>query len=619
MLAKVLRFARCLVWTVFFAGATLGSAWAKHVAPLATQQIVRALATVEGETQSYPVDLPFSWDKFRPGVSGRVTLDMEFDAPLASQYGHALVMYRVGNGYTVWINGVQQEHFGDMEQHFSTDAKLPRLIPITRPMGEHNQLRIVLRADVGRQASLSRVDLLPMEQARELFDSYWRVRVLLREGVAIFSALVGLIGLALWLTQGSLDAQGRYRRERIYLFGGVAELAWVLRVSDGLLEAPPIPLPIWSVLASVSLGVWASLTLLFCAEVIGWGQHRRMAPVRMALAAMLILGVVAATAAWNFQQPWALTVWYLLLGVGFLSFGVVYLRGAFKPTGNLQSRLLAVAIVMNVLMGLVDLYQQRIAPSAAAGAYLYAASVLFGLAAGATVLMRFREVSHQAQHLTRELTSLVEQKEVQLRQSFQRMSELAREQARTQERARVLRDLHDGVGAHLSVAMRQLESEHVTRDKVLATLRESMDHLKLSIDAIHLPAGDVGMVLANVRYRFEPRLRDAGITLHWHVEAIEPLGRLNDKGLRDVQYITYGVLSNVLQHAAATDLDVSACEENGVVRLSFTDNGRGFDTQAPLRPGLMSLIQRAQALGGELRIASVPGQTRVELALPRTT
>lgn len=576
-----------------------------------------AYATVAGETQGQELRLPFAWDKFRPGVSGRVVLEMGFDALPPSPNGYALVVYRMGNGYSVSVNGAQQDAFGDLERHFSTDSKLPRLIPITAPLASRNQLRVELRTDTGRQAALSGLAILPMEQARELFDSYWRNSVLVRQGVMVFSAIVALIGLGLWLTQASLDEAGTFRRERLYLYGGVAEMAWVFRLADGLVENPPLPLPVWSVLASLSLGVWGSLTLLFCMEVIGWGKSRWMAPVQTTLKIVLALGLAGAAAAWGFQQAWALTAWYLLLGLGFLVFGVLYLRGAASPAGNWQSRLMAVAIVINVLAGLADLYRQRIAPNAAAFGFLYMASVLFGFAAGVTVLMRFRQVSQQAQQLTRHLVSMVETKESQLRQSFLRMAELSREQAREQERARVLRDLHDGVGAHLSVAMRQLEAGQVSRERVLATLRESMDQLKLSIDAIHLPPGDVTMVLANVRYRFEQRLREAGIALHWNVQAIEPLARLGDKEMRDLQFIVYGVLSNVLQHAGATELDVSAVEEAGVVRVSLTDNGRGFDAQAPLRAGLTSLTERAIALGGGLQVESQKGRTCLVLRLPR--
>ena len=62
-----------------------------------------------------------------------------------------------------------------------------------------------------------------------------------------------------------------------------------------------------------------------------------------------------------------------------------------------------------------------------------------------------------------------------------------------------------------------------TVDELQHTLRDALDQLKLSIDAINLPAGDVAALLANLRYRLEPRLKAAGIerialvTHAWHM------------------------------------------------------------------------------------------------------
>jgi len=58
------------------------------------------------------------------------------------------------------------------------------------------------------------------------------------------------------------------------------------------------------------------------------------------------------------------------------------------------------------------------------------------------------------------------------------VEQLAREQERTAERTRILRDMHDGVGAHISTAIRQLESGRATAGEVLHTLRDSLDQLQ---------------------------------------------------------------------------------------------------------------------------------------------
>jgi signal transduction histidine kinase len=153
------------------------------------------------------------------------------------------------------------------------------------------------------------------------------------------------------------------------------------------------------------------------------------------------------------------------------------------------------------------------------------------------------------------------------------------------ERTRILRDLHDGVGSHISAAIRQLQSGRASNDEVLQTLRDSLDQIKLSIDAMHLPAGDVTGLLANLRYRLEPKLNAADIELLWDVDLIEPLERLDAVGMRHLQFMVLESLSNVLQHAHASKLRIEAKAQGRWVVVRIADNGVGYDTTRPLRKG----------------------------------
>jgi signal transduction histidine kinase len=177
--------------------------------------------------------------------------------------------------------------------------------------------------------------------------------------------------------------------------------------------------------------------------------------------------------------------------------------------------------------------------------------------------------------------------------------------------------MHDGVGSHISAAIRQLESGRASPQEVLHTLRDSLDQLKLSIDTMHLPAGDVTALLANLRYRLEPRFKALDIELQWAVDLLSPLPGLGDKPMRHLQYMVFEALSNVLQHAYATVLRIELCAQpQGAVHLRVTDNGRGFDPEHVKLAGLRSLRERAAIIGAQLLISSVPGNTTIEIVLP---
>src|SRR6266536_2720095 len=99
-------------------------------------------------------------------------------------------------------------------------------------------------------------------------------------------------------------------------------------------------------------------------------------------------------------------------------------------------------------------------------------------------------------------------------------------------------------------------------------------------------------------------------------------GRLPDRTLqREVLRVATEALSNALQHAAATRIDVTLDTGGDLLRLTVADDGVGFDLPATARAsrrlGLTSMRERAEALGGVLHIDTAPGAgTRVTLEVP---
>jgi len=82
-------------------------------------------------------------------------------------------------------------------------------------------------------------------------------------------------------------------------------------------------------------------------------------------------------------------------------------------------------------------------------------------------------------------------------------------------------------------------------------------------------------------------------------------------------------LANVRKHAEASSVRVSLRAEDGVIRATIADNGRGFDPETIGRSdfprfGLATMRERTEAVGGALEIDATPGQgTEVRVRVPR--
>lgn len=610
---RCLRFFLSCSWRLLWLALLLPTLAPAQVLVLRSAQ---AEITVDGATTQKFVTLPFLWEREIGLQSGRSVFDINFLLEPTPEHRYAMSLPRLANGYEISLNGVLLDRFGDTSQHYLSDAKLPRLLVIPPGvLGVKNNLHIVLRSDSGRQSALAAITVGPLEQVEAAHHSLWLWRVLGRQMVALFSAVIALIGLVLWISQTTDAPDGTLWRDRIYLYGWLAELFWTFRVADSVLESPAFTLIWWTVMSSLALGAWGCLTILFCMEAIGWGRAPAMRAVRVWLGLLMVCGLMAAPAGWVYGRPLVLTLWYGALGTTFLVFGLAMAGASLRRGAALNLRLLSFAVLFNVLIGMIDLYRLRISPSTEGSTSLYFSSVLFGLVAGFIVIMRFRTASQQARNSTRNLNEIVRQREAELHHSYQQLEQMAREQERATERTRILRDMHDGVGAHLSTAIRQLEFGQASRTEVLHTLHDSMDQLKLTIDAMNLPPGDLTALLANLRYRLEPRLKTAGIELLWGVQQVPLLPWLDAAAMRHVQFIVFEVISNALQHARATRLGIELCgTPEGGARLKMTDNGCGFDLHNVKLQGLSSLRSRAKALKVQLHLSSVPGQTVVQIS-----
>jgi signal transduction histidine kinase len=336
----------------------------------------------------------------------------------------------------------------------------------------------------------------------------------------------------------------------------------------------------------------------------------------------MVMAPASALWALGLGQPLVLTTWYVAYGCTLLVFIGSFLWNSFRQA-NAEQRILAAAAVVNIVVALRDIYVFRFDQTYGANTWLRYSSVLFGLALGHVTLMRFRATSAQLRGLLGTLATRVSEKELALGETYARLELLARQQERTAERGRILRNMHDGVGSHISSAMRQLQgssgTEPATRNEVLLTLRDALDQLKLSIDSIHLVPGDVTALLANLRYRLGPRFSAMDIELHWDVDLLPLCQNLDAGAMNELQFMLFEAFSNVLQHAQAHVLTVEghAITIDGVERVfvRVVDDGCGFDTAVGPRKGLATMRERAAAIGAQLRIRSAPGNSTVEIQL----
>jgi signal transduction histidine kinase len=576
----------------------------------------RATITVNGSTTVTQVVLPYHLDREQGTRPAQAIFEVPFRASTQGEELYGLYLARVGNSAEIWLNDSLLAQLGNIRESNAADySKAPQYLSIpAQLLQSENVIRIHVRADGGRRGGLSSLVVGPDHEVRPLFKQATRWRMDASLAVAVFSLLIGTLALVLWATQREARA-GPGMRDSIYLSAGVAEFCWALRVGDTGIAHPPLPWPAWGVVVTAAFAGWICCIALFCHHAAGWHRHPSMAWMRIAMLALFGSSIVASSLAYTLHQPLFLTAWLGFANLFFIVYAGIYLVAALRAPAAARL-LVGVAGALNVAVGVRDWVAIRISGDYSQSTWIRYSSVLFGLALGYIVIMRFRGANAQAQDLMVNLTARVSEKEQELSLGYARLAELGREHERAAERTRILRDMHDGVGSHLSSAIRQLESGRAEPEQVLQTLRDSLDQLKLSIDVIHLPPGDVTALLANLRYRLEPRFAALDLQLQWHVDEVAPVSGFDGSAMRHLQFMVFEALSNVLQHAQARVLRIEAAASGTGARLTIIDDGCGFDLGAPRRRGLQSMHERATAIGAKLSLDSRPGRTVIEIVLP---
>lgn len=218
---------------------------------------------------------------------------------------------------------------------------------------------------------------------------------------------------------------------------------------------------------------------------------------------------------------------------------------------------------------------------------------------------------------------------IQLRRSNERLLSV-REQlisAREEERRRLRRDLHDGLGPRLAGLTLRLESarDRMARDPeaeaLLADLaeraRDAVADVRRLVYGLRPPAlDDLGLVAA-LREAAAQSAGDRGPAVE--IEAPDALPALPAAVEVAAYRIVQEALTNAVRHAGASRCVARLALDGatGSLRIDVEDDGRGLRPGERTGVGLGSMRERAEELGGTFHIEPLPGGgTRVRAVLP---
>ena len=188
-------------------------------------------------------------------------------------------------------------------------------------------------------------------------------------------------------------------------------------------------------------------------------------------------------------------------------------------------------------------------------------------------------------------------------------------------RLRIATDLHDDVGANLSLiagVSEMLEQQDVAPQlrQQLALIanasRRSMDAMSDIVWMINPHKDQLRDLLQRLRHFAGETLTPRHIDVKFALPDAETDMPMGSESRREIFLICKEAIHNIARHAACTEVEITLTLDGSLLTLRLRDNGHGFDPAATHAnsnggQGVMSMRSRAKKLGGELLVTSQPG------------
>jgi signal transduction histidine kinase len=252
-------------------------------------------------------------------------------------------------------------------------------------------------------------------------------------------------------------------------------------------------------------------------------------------------------------------------------------------------------------------------------------ALLFMPAIGAWFWLRQRKLQKslaEKEMLNAKLEHRIETTKANLLVSESARRRLEVANAVTDERERMMREIHDGIGSSLVAALASAERQGKQGSTAVFALKGALSDLRIAVDSLEPVEGDVTTLLASLRYRLEPEMKKSGVSFDWRVEEVPTIPWLDAPNAIHLLRIFQETFGNILGHAQASVIRVDCKAElrqgRPGVSIEVSDNGMGFDASVPTQGhGRKNMKSRADALGARLHVESAPGKgSHTSLWLP---
>ncbi len=563
---------------------------------------IEAEPAPDAQWQTY--DLPLRWVAGTSDPLRGVAMRMQFAVDPVPTQAWAVLLSHLPDGGRISINGHMVGQIQMADAATEVRWRRPHLLAINPALLRVGDNQILIQSAYrGGLHLLAGVEVGPLAELGAAYDSQFFSSVILPWiGATLAASLALIFGLLLLR-----------RRDATIALVALAAVFWLARSAFYVIETLPAGARIWlDFFYYAANGGFAAVMTLVLLRLAGrTGVRDTWMPALYAA-----LGPVLQLLTGGHAAPYLDRFWIPgLIGMAAVSLLYAMLSRVRKHESLQVIVITAVAAAIAAAAHDYSVVQGWLPDSTMLA--LHWAGPLLLLALATPVVDRFVRVLRDAEGARSDLETRVREREQMLKRNYERLREGERMQATASERQRIMQDMHDGLGTQLVSSLMLVERGALTQAQIAQVLRESIDDMRLAIDALAQGNSDLLASLGNLRYRMEPRFRAAGIELIWDARGMPEELNIYPDAVLPILRIVQESLTNALKHsqarAVSVALQVQASDAGNLLQIRITDNGKGIAGERVGGRGLLNMRSRAGKIGGELTLESVPGSgTRVK-------
>lgn len=215
------------------------------------------------------------------------------------------------------------------------------------------------------------------------------------------------------------------------------------------------------------------------------------------------------------------------------------------------------------------------------------------------------------------LAAKLTEQDAELARQYQAQKQMLQRQVMLEERQRIVRDMHDGIGGQLLGLMMQVRGGGTEPKVIEEGLQSSIADLRLIVDSMDTADEGLAQTLRSFEHRVRAQVEAAGIEFAVEHGLSEDQPGPGPRPTLQVLRIIQEAVTNAMRHSGAKQIKLaSQLGEDGLIQISVYDNGRGMPEEIKGGRGLASMRSRAEAVGGTLTFDSGVKGTGVHLTFP---